>query len=196
MLRPNAHCGEVRKGNFVPVSHCAKSPEGARRSAQYVFGVPARAGRIIHRGGQVEPGQQAVRSGRRSCHAAVLVAVSRGWKSSRDDSPSGRNSTSADSGGGADSRGLDSPRGTQRGNPGNSAVLLGGNWGNTTESGSRCSNWNNSPTNSNNNIGARGVCVHFIFPLCQCYGLAGRPFGYRRWSAGFVLLRQIRFAVR
>ena len=114
MLRPNAHCGEVRKGNFVPVSHCAKSPEGARRSAQYVFGVPARAGRIIHRGGQVEPGQQAVRSGRRSCHAAVLVAVSRGWKSSRDDSPSGRNSTSADSGGGADSRGLDSPRGTQR----------------------------------------------------------------------------------
>ena len=34
MLRPNGHCGEVRKGNFVSVSHCAKSPEGARRSAQ------------------------------------------------------------------------------------------------------------------------------------------------------------------
>ena len=37
------------------------------------------------------------------------------------------------------------------------AVLFGGNWDNTSNSGSRASNWNNSPTNSNNNIGARGV---------------------------------------
>ena len=37
MLRPNANCGEVRKGNFVPVPHCAKSPESARRSAQRGF---------------------------------------------------------------------------------------------------------------------------------------------------------------
>ena len=40
------------------------------------------------------------------------------------------------------------------------AVLFGGAWGNTTESGSRCSNWSGSPTNSSTNIGARGVCDH------------------------------------
>lgn len=40
------------------------------------------------------------------------------------------------------------------------AVLLGGNWGSTTESGSRCSSWNHSPTLSVNGIGARGVCDH------------------------------------
>ena len=40
------------------------------------------------------------------------------------------------------------------------AVLLGGDWGFTTGSGSRCSNWDNSPTTSTNNIGARGVCDH------------------------------------
>jgi len=36
-------------------------------------------------------------------------------------------------------------------------VKLGGNWNETTNSGSRNSNWNNAPTNSNNNIGSRGV---------------------------------------
>lgn len=40
------------------------------------------------------------------------------------------------------------------------AVLLGGTWGNTTGSGSRCSNWSYSPTYSDNSIGARGVCDH------------------------------------
>ena len=40
------------------------------------------------------------------------------------------------------------------------AVLLGGYWGNTTESGSRCAYWNYSPTSSYNGIGARGVCDH------------------------------------
>lgn len=40
------------------------------------------------------------------------------------------------------------------------AVLLGGTWGYTTESGSRCSDWLNSPTRSYNSVGARGVCDH------------------------------------
>ena len=40
------------------------------------------------------------------------------------------------------------------------AVLLGGNWGNTAEAGSRCSAWTDSPTLSVNYIGARGVCDH------------------------------------
>ena len=40
------------------------------------------------------------------------------------------------------------------------AVLLGGYWGHPTEGGSRCSIWNNSPANSANYIGARGVCDH------------------------------------
>ena len=40
------------------------------------------------------------------------------------------------------------------------AVLFGGNWGNGASAGSRCSGWNDAPSNSNNVIGARGVCDH------------------------------------
>jgi hypothetical protein len=63
------------------------------------------------------------------------------------------------------------------------AAIFGGNWDETTNSGSRCSNWNNSPTNSNNNIGARGVCEDMTFAsaLCRRYGAAGRPLSM--WSA-------------
>jgi hypothetical protein len=42
------------------------------------------------------------------------------------------------------------------------AVLFGGGWGSASDSGSRCSSWGNSPTNSLSNIGARGVCDHLI----------------------------------
>lgn len=38
------------------------------------------------------------------------------------------------------------------------AALFGGNWSNGVNAGSRASNWNNYPWNSNNNIGARGCC--------------------------------------
>ena len=40
------------------------------------------------------------------------------------------------------------------------AVLFGGNWNNGANCGSRASIWNNSPANSNVNIGVRGVCDH------------------------------------
>jgi len=48
----------------------------------------------------------------------------------------------------------------------NHAALFGGNWNNGSNAGSRCSNWNNTASNSNNNIGSRGVCgdkkvIHF-----------------------------------
>jgi len=42
------------------------------------------------------------------------------------------------------------------------AVLVGGNWGSSSISGSRCSVWGNSPTNSDNGISGRGVCDHLI----------------------------------
>lgn len=66
---------------------------------------------------------------------------------------------------------------------GNNAVLLGGNWNNGANAGSRCSNWNNAPTNSNNNIGARGVCedTRLDVPLGLRHGAAGRP--NEVWSA-------------
>lgn len=67
---------------------------------------------------------------------------------------------------------------------GTNAVIFGGNWNEGANSGSRASNWNNSPTNSNNNIGARGVVRTFCFGLYvlgRCYGAAGRP--CRLWSA-------------
>ena len=63
------------------------------------------------------------------------------------------------------------------------AVLLGANWNNGVNSGSRYSNWNNAPSNSNNNIGARGVCddTRLDVPLGLRHGAAGRP--VELWSA-------------
>ena len=40
------------------------------------------------------------------------------------------------------------------------ACLLGGNWGNGADSGSRCSIWSNAASNSNGGIGSRFSCDH------------------------------------
>ena len=68
------------------------------------------------------------------------------------------------------------------------AVIFGGNWDNGANCGSRSSNWNNSPTNSNNNIGCRGVCDDNSMDLVGvrpvrhvAYGRVGRPSNL--WSA-------------
>lgn len=42
------------------------------------------------------------------------------------------------------------------------AVLVGGNWLEASNSGSRCSHWINSPSISNETVGGRGVCDHLI----------------------------------
>lgn len=42
------------------------------------------------------------------------------------------------------------------------AVIFGGNWDITSNSGSRASGWVNSPANSSDSFGARGVCDHLI----------------------------------
>jgi hypothetical protein len=42
------------------------------------------------------------------------------------------------------------------------AMLFGGNWDIGALSGSRCSNWNSSPTPPNSVISARGVCDHLM----------------------------------
>ena len=42
------------------------------------------------------------------------------------------------------------------------AALFGGNWAETSNSGSRCSGWNHSPTSSASDFGGRGVCDHLI----------------------------------
>jgi hypothetical protein len=42
------------------------------------------------------------------------------------------------------------------------AVILGGNWSDGSNSGSRDSVWNNSPRNSNIDIGSRGVADHLL----------------------------------
>jgi hypothetical protein len=44
-----------------------------------------------------------------------------------------------------------------------SAAILGGDWTNGANSGSRASNWNNYPWNSNGNIGARGRCDDQVY---------------------------------
>lgn len=55
-------------------------------------------------------------------------------------------------------------------------MILGGNWNNTVNSGSRTANWNNEPSNSNNNIGGRGVCDIKDFVLRNRW-IASRPCG-------------------
>ena len=42
------------------------------------------------------------------------------------------------------------------------AAVFGGNWGSSSNSGSRGSSWYNSPTTSDSSVGARGVCDHLI----------------------------------
>jgi len=42
------------------------------------------------------------------------------------------------------------------------AVRLGGSWGGTSYSGSRYSEWDNSPTTSGNGVGSRGVADHLL----------------------------------
>jgi len=83
---------------------------------------------------------------------------------------------------------------------GKTAVLLGANWNNGANSGSRCSNWNNAASNSNNNIGSRFACEDKskgFYVLCYRYGVAGRPkilwsavlscFGEYLWGSGRTL---------
>lgn len=64
------------------------------------------------------------------------------------------------------------------------AVILGGNWNNGVNAGSRCSNWNNSASNSNNNIGLRCACDDISTLLYKCYGFICRP--SKIWSAMFA----------
>ena len=54
------------------------------------------------------------------------------------------------------------------------AVNFGGNWNEGANSGSRNSNWNNAPSNSNNNIGSRGVSDDTFYWLWYCSGVSGR----------------------
>lgn len=42
------------------------------------------------------------------------------------------------------------------------AALFGGNWGSTSFSGSRASNWSASPAGSSDGFGVRGVCDHLM----------------------------------
>jgi hypothetical protein len=55
------------------------------------------------------------------------------------------------------------------------AVILGGNWNNGSNSGSRTSNWNNQPWNANNNISARFAAV--ATDLCRYAPLFLRGIG-------------------
>jgi hypothetical protein len=66
---------------------------------------------------------------------------------------------------------------------GKDAVILGGNWNNGANAGSRCSNWNNAASNSNNNIGVRFSCEHISKLLYERYGFICRP--SKMWSAIF-----------
>ena len=80
---------------------------------------------------------------------------------------------------------------------GKTAVLLGANWNNGANSGSRCSNWNNATSNSNNNIGSRFACedeTKVFSVLHRRYGTVSRPkilwsavlscFGEHLWGSG------------
>ena len=42
------------------------------------------------------------------------------------------------------------------------AALLGGNWNDGSDAGSRCSAWNDGPSISANSIGGRGACDHLV----------------------------------
>lgn len=60
-------------------------------------------------------------------------------------------------------------------------AIFGGNRDNTSNSGSRASNWNNNVWNSNWNIGCRFACEHSSFALAYLKGYAVRSLS--KWSA-------------
>lgn len=60
-------------------------------------------------------------------------------------------------------------------------AIFGGNRDNTSNSGSRASNWNNNVWNSNWNIGCRFACEHSLFALAYLTGYAVRSLS--KWSA-------------
>jgi hypothetical protein len=70
------------------------------------------------------------------------------------------------------------------------AVILGGNWNNTSNSGSRTSNWNNQPWNANNNIGARFAAV--ATKMCRFVPLFSRGIGrvLQQGASLYIQLRQ------
>jgi hypothetical protein len=59
--------------------------------------------------------------------------------------------------------------------------LFGANW----NAGSRASNWNNQPDNSNSNIGARGVCDDSLNLRWVGQGCPGRPLVVSRAPTSF-----------
>lgn len=59
-------------------------------------------------------------------------------------------------------------------------ALLGGNWNNGSNAGSRCLNFNNTLWNSNNNIGARACCDDFT--ILQWVKALADDY-YKKWSA-------------
>ncbi len=72
---------------------------------------------------------------------------------------------------------------------------ISGNRNNGSNSGSRCSNWNNAPWNSNWNIGLRAACDDESKHLHhRCHGVGGRPAVL--WSACCCRLRQTHYEVR
>ena len=62
-------------------------------------------------------------------------------------------------------------------------AIFGGNRDNTVESGSRCSNWNNTVWNTNWNIGCRYACNRIINALDYLMGYSVRS--PKKWLAHF-----------
>ena len=175
MRQANGHSGEVRESNLVSLSHYPKHPKKAWESEGYVYGLFARSSWLVYRCGEVWADFSAASRRFWTSKSAVLVETGKWETGAKYDKSPMRDSTSANCRSGSHVGCLDSIYPSQGVGWINLAAIFGGNWNNAANSGSRASNWNNYPWNSNNNIGARGVCDDHFLPLSDSYGITSRP---------------------
>lgn len=158
MRQANGHSGEVRESNLVSLSNYPKHPKKTWEGKRHVYGMFAWTGEAVYRCRKIWPDLQIASSRLRTSGSAFLVETGKWETGTQHDKPPMRDSTSADCRSGSHVGCLDSIYPSQGVGWINLAAIFGGNWNNAANSGSRASNWNNYPWNSNNNIGARGVC--------------------------------------
>jgi len=162
----------------LSLSDIAKHAPYTRRIARQSFRSDVFTNRIIKSGGQIGAGCKALRSGRKSLNATILFKVFGRSKTQTDFTKAKHHFGGVVGRCGQNAWCLDQVK--KKVIQVADGALLGGNWNNASNAGSRCMNFNNTLWNSNNNIGARGCCDDFTI-LQRVKALADDYF--KRWSA-------------
>lgn len=162
----------------LSLSRVAEYAPNTWRIARQGFRSHVFTNRIIKSGGQIGASFKALRSRRQFINATILYKVFGRSKTQVNFTKAKHSFKRAFSRSGENTGRLDQVK--EKVIQVADGALLGGNWNNASNAGSRCMNFNNTLWNSNNNIGARGCCDDFTI-LQRVKALADDYF--KRWSA-------------